>query len=678
MRFVNCGSCVKLVFIILFSSLLSYSGYSQNSSSCEPPDDSKAVDFYKKGTNKKNQKEQRMPFLRQALQLEPDYVEANFAYGEELIKTAITKQASFAPAVPYFLKVIQQCPHYHSDPYYFVGFSYYEDEKYADALPYLQKFLSFKDDDEKKFSKDYDTYLYEAKQMLKFAKFYSDIFTHPVPFDPYPIKGLSTNRDEYLATITADNQYAYFTRKLPYSTMNSVVASDDNEKEYFMESQRQPDGNFSEGIKLPAPFNKGQNEGGPTLSIDNKSLYYTICKNEGGAKLNCDIYYTNYVNGQWTEIQNMGPQVNDPNSWDSQPSVSADGTTLFFVSDRPGGMGKYDIYKTIKDPQSGEWSPPINLGAPINTPGNDKSPFIHSDSHTLYFSSDGHLGIGGYDIFYSRADSAGNWKEPVNIGYPINSPGDDLGFFVSTDGKTGYFCSNDPNRTSGRSTGGWDIFQFALYSAARPDKVAIVTGKATTPDGKVATGATVTVTNSKTHKTAAVITDSATGTYTTAVALPEKDDEYVISVNKKGSTFNSGTITAKDTFAGKPVNKDFELKPVKVGSNYTLNNIYYTSNSAQLQKVSLTVIREFAKFLKANPTIKIKIAGYTDNVGNEHDNLALSNDRAFTVKQVLEQEGIKSDRVSFQGLGSANPVASNDTEEGRQKNRRTEFIILEK
>jgi outer membrane protein OmpA-like peptidoglycan-associated protein/tetratricopeptide (TPR) repeat protein len=666
----------KLFFALLIV-LLSVGANAQSDSTCQQMDDSKAVELYKKGTDKKRPKEERMPNLQKALQLEPDYVDANFAYAEELIKTAITKQASFDQAATYFLKVIQVCPKYHSDPYYFVGFSYYEAEKYPEAVTYLEKFLKFKDDDEKKFSKNYDDYLYEAKQMLKYAKFYNDIFQHPVPFDPQSVPGLCTSHDEYLATISPDNQYAFFTRKLPYTSMDQAEASDDNIREYFMESQRQANGNFDEGTPMPAPFNKGQNQGGPTISIDNKSLYFTICRDEGGAKLNCDIYYSNFTNGKWTVIQNMGTAVNDATAWDSQPSIAADGMTLFFASDRAGGMGKTDIYKTIKDPKTGEWSPPINLGAPINTPGNDKSPFIHSDSHTLYFSSDGHLGIGGYDIYYSRADSTGNWKEPVNIGYPINSAGDDLGFFVSTDGKTGYFCSNDPNRTNGKTVGGWDIYQFALYSAARPDKVSLVKGKIATPDGGSLAGATIEITNSKTQKKAPVMTDSTTGTFATVVNESDNAD-YVITVKKKGYAFNSGVITAKDTFRGKPVTMDFAIKPIAIGTNYTLHNIYYKSNSAILEPVSLTVVKEFAKFLKENPSIKIKISGYTDNVGSAQDNLALSKDRAFTVKQAIEDAGIKSDRISFQGYGAANPIASNDTEDGRQQNRRTEFTILEK
>jgi outer membrane protein OmpA-like peptidoglycan-associated protein len=207
--------------------------------------------------------------------------------------------------------------------------------------------------------------------------------------------------------------------------------------------------------------------------------------------------------------------------------------------------------------------------------------------------------------------------------------------------------------------------------------VALIAGKTTGPGGETVAGAQVTVTNTKTKKTATVITDTLNGTFVTAVDVSDSAN-YVLTVNKKGAVFNSTIISIKDTFTGKPSTVNMEVKPITVGANYTLNNIYYKSNSAELQAVSVTVIAEFSKFLKANPSVKIKIAGYTDNVGSEKDNLALSNDRAFTVKQALEHDGIQPARLTFEGFGAANPVASNDTEEGRQKNRRTEFVILEK
>lgn len=661
----------------LFAFLCLQSGIAfaqKDSGSCADPDDKKAVELYKKGTDKKKyQKEEREAFLKQAIQLQPDYVAANFALAEEYVVTAYAHETSFDPAVPYFMTVINDCPNYHSDPYYFVGISYFEANKYTDAITYLQKFLDFKDEDVKKYAKDYDNLLYDAKQKIKIAKTYNDLFSNKVPFDAHVVKGLSTNYDEFLAIISPDNQLAFFTRKMPKKRdLNSAVDAGDNMKEYFMESHRQADGTFNEGSPLPPPFNRGNHsEGGPTITIDNEHLYFTISTGPTDGQ----IYSSDYINGQWTEPQNI-TAVNYPSAWTSQPSISSDGQTLYFASNRPGGQGKCDIWESQKD-SNGNWGAPVDLPPPINTTGNELSPFIHSDSHTLYFSSERFGGAGGLDIYYSRMDSNGKWTEPKNIGVPINSPGDDLGFFVSTDGKTGYFCSDDPSRANGENMGGYDIYEFTLYPAARPERVALLKGKIADNNGSPLTGATVNITETKTHKKAAVMSDTVNATYAAVVNL-SKNQQYVVSVNKKGYAFNSGVITQKDTFTGKPTQMDFDMQSIASGGNYVLNNIYYQTNSSQLESISLAVVQEFARYMQANPEIKVKIAGYTDNVGSEQANLELSSARARTVMQALIKEGIAAGRLSYQGYGAANPVASNDTEEGRQKNRRTEFVIIQK
>ncbi|HTB32490.1 MAG TPA: hypothetical protein VK808_10715, partial [Bacteroidia bacterium] len=533
-------------------------GPNPNDTNCnQVMDNQKAVDLYTKGTDKKKyQKEERMTFLKQALDLEPDYVAANFAMGEEIAKTAYLNKTVLDPTVPYFLKVINACPHYHSDPYYYVGISAFEANAYDEAIKYLQKYVDYKDEDPKKFNKDYDGYLYDAKQKLKEAKFYFNILTNKVPFDPHMVKGLCTSYNEYLAIISPDNQEAYFTRRMPVKDRFSSTQSEESMKEYFMVSHRQDDGTFDAGIPMAPPFNRGMNEGGPTITIDNKHLYFTIGKPSADGGTSFQLYYSDFANGQWGDIKNMGQQVNDPSAWNSQPSISSDGVTLYFASNRPGGMGKCDLYKTIKDQASGDWGSAINLGPGINTAGNEKSPFIHTDSHTLYFSSDGWPGVGGFDIFYSRQDTAGKWSEPKNIGYPINSNQDEVGFFVSTDGKTGYFCSNDPDRTNGENMGGYDIYQFDLYKEARPEKVALLTGKITDDAGNAITGATITIRDAKTHKTAAIISDTVNASYA-AVVNVSQNQQYVATVTKKGYAFNSGIITSKDTFTGKPTDMTF-------------------------------------------------------------------------------------------------------------------------
>jgi len=648
--------------------------------SCQEMENKQAVDLFEKGGDKKHfKKEERMKFLEQAMELEPDYVDANFLYGIERIKTLNLDNKPYKSTEPYFKKVIQVCPKYHSDPYYYLGYSYYEQENYDSAKVYLKKYIDFSDDDDKKFNEKYDAFLYQAKEMYKYSKFFSEIYKKPVPFNPNPVEGICTAKDEYLPIISPDNEMMMFTRRMhcPQSKNATAGAESDRECEYFSYSNRGKNGQFDAGKPMPPPFNRNENEGGASLTIDNKHVYFTICRDEKGTQLNCDIYYSDYLgSGEWSEIQKV-PGLNDPVAWDSQPSIAADGKTLFFASDRNGGLGGCDIYKSVRD-QTGVWSKPENLGPVINTRGNEKSPFMHSDSETLYFSSDGHMSVGGYDIFYARKNEKGDWLEPQNIGYPINNTGDDLGFFVSTDGNLGYFATNQRGKVNGKGAGGWDIYSFELYKEARPDHVALIKGQVKDDAGNPVEGAKVEVKDTKTKQKIEAVVDSSNGQYALVVNL-KKTKDIIITAKKEAYAFSSQMITLKDTTFSKPKSINLDTKPIAIGQTYPLNNIYYETNSAELKKESMIVIEEFVEFMKAQPTIKIEIHGHTDNVGTEQGNQALSSDRAFTVLEALQQRGIAKDRlIAFKGFGASQPVATNDTEEGRAKNRRTEFVIVEK
>ena len=668
---------VALSFIVLSFSTLS--GIAQDEKPCQEIDNKKAVKAYEQGMDKKNKKEQRLVFLKQAIELEPDYVDANFAYAEERIRTLIYEDKPFKPAEEYLKKVVEICPNYHSDPYYFLGFIAYEDSRWEDAVKYLKQFQNFKSDADKKFGKDYEAYLSQTKQMMRYAKLYSEIFNHPVPFDPNPVTGISTEKDEYLPIISADDEQMLFTRKQPYVNKDLGYSPEDNEIEVFSYSKRNPaTGQFEKGKRMPYPFNKNGSEGGATMTIDNHHMYFTVCKQEGGTLVNCDIYYSDNINGEWTEAKKV-EGINDPERWDSQPTIASDGRTLYFASDRRGGRGGVDLYVTVKDPVTGVWGKPENMGPVINTPYDEKSPFIHSDFETIYFSSDGQPGVGGFDIFFSKKGADGKWSEPKNIGVPINTKGDDLGFFVSTDGHLGYFASNEPARVKGKAVGKYDIYSFDLYKEARPEQVSFFKGQIEDASkGQNKGGFKVEVTDAVTKKVTEGMVDSSTGNYAVVVNTKVKND-LILTVKKKDYAFSSQLIAKDSLKNSKPVKLNINVDTVKIGKAYTLNNIYYQTNSAKLEPRSLIVIQEFAEFLKTNPTIKIEVYGHTDNVGNPADNLALSTDRAFSVRDKLLELGIEEKRlIAFKGFGSTKPVADNSTEVGRAKNRRTEFAIVGK
>lgn len=559
-----------------------------------------------------------------------------------------------------YKKLIEVCPDYSPLPYFDLGTYYYYKEKYDEALPYLKKISTFE--------KAKDGQVAFADSLIKMAK----LFKNKVPFNPIPVQGICSTKDEYLPIISPDNELAFYTRRYDKLSRGDYLPTSVEE---FTFSTRDSSGIFDKGELMPYPFNMNNNEGGATVSVDNNHLFFTICRQEGIGKnrfINCDIYYADYKNGAWSEIKNMGPVVNDPKAWDSQPSVSSDGKTVYFASNRDSLNGS-DIYKIVKD-SAGKWTAPVKLGTAINTKGNEKSPFIHADSKTLYFSSDGRPGMGGFDIFFSKLDSSGNWGTAQNIGYPINSESDDIGFFVSTDGKTGYFASN---KLKGKdSKGGWDVYSFDLYEKARPSKVLFVKGELKKDERDTNPPvANVILKNTKTNQVTNVDVDTATGKY---VAVTNFDNDYILTVKRKEYAFESQYISLKDTLFCKPKTVDLSLEKVEVGKSFTLNNIYYETNSAELKGESVFVVKEFIDFLKENPRIKVQINGHTDNIGADNDNMALSTDRAFTVYDLCLQNGIAKTRLSFKGFGKDKPIATNDTDEGRAKNRRTEFLIVAK
>jgi len=367
--FAECmGHFILSIFISFFLSMISFAQDEEKTPVCQEPEDKKAIELFKKGTDKKKYKKpDRLKFLQEALELEPNYAEASMTMGNEIIVKCKLDNLPFSAARPYFLAAIKACPKIHSQPYYYIGFSFYEDALNDSAVKYLNRFLKFTDDDETKFSKDYQFEQYQSKEMIKFAKKETELKKKIVPFNPKVLVNISTGNNEYLPYLSPDETIFLFTRTMPDNSIDRVYKTD-KEKEVFMISEKQKDGSYDAGKPMEWPFNSNNNEGGACLTIDNKHLYYTIFKMEGGGQPNADIYYSDLIDDAWTEIKKV-PGINDPASWDSQPSVSADGNTIYFASDRPGGYGKVDLWKTDRDPVSKAWGKPVNLGPKINTPG---------------------------------------------------------------------------------------------------------------------------------------------------------------------------------------------------------------------------------------------------------------------------------------------------------------------
>jgi len=313
---------------------------------------------------------------------------------------------------------------------------------YKREIPLLRWYLS----------KDFRNVINDATvaEMLDLATFRDYAITHPVAFAPESLGTMVNTKDEeYVNMLSFDGSQLLFTRKmlLNNSLQKEFLFVSQWDGEQWSEPQQLAFSDFPEDVDPAAAF----------ISADGKKLYLTGCgwQRDSG----CDLYVSDMVEGQWSMPQAIRGSVNT-NSWESQPCVSSDGRELYFVSRRNGNA---DIYHSLRN-ADGTWGEPENLGAPINTKGTEMAPFLHPDGRTLYFSSDKHVGMGGFDLFMSRRGEDGQWQKPVNLGFPINTSGDEINFFVAADGKTAFISSQ---RKGGR--GGYDIYTFELPEEIRSD-----------------------------------------------------------------------------------------------------------------------------------------------------------------------------------------------------------------
>ena len=631
--------------------------------SCERKFSKKAEKVYDEGISffKKGNYALAGQSMREVVRQEPEFTDAWYVLGLVNFKKA---NPNYKDAEKAFEKTIEQCPSYDVYTYYYLGEICYGSERYDSTVRYLTKFLA--DVDKIKSDADYA----RATDLLNYSKFYLDMIRNPVPFEPRVVEGISSPANEYLPILSPDNQLALFTREKLIPPEKTTILQAPRHQEKFMFSNANPDGTFPEGEEMPDPFNVNDNEGGATLTIDNNTLYYTVCKyGKNNTYYNCDIFFSENVNGEWTPIRSISDKINLPNSWESQPSISADGKTLYFVSDRDGGLGGYDIYKSVKNEQ-GQWGVPTNLGPVINTKGNEKSPFIHPDGKTLYFSSDGLMGMGGYDIFISHLSDDGTWSKPMNLGYPINSAEDEVGFFVSTDGTHGYFASN-----KFKGKGGWDLYSFELYQKVRPEKLLFIKGNVRSEESAEPLKAMIELKNLETKKISEIPLDTNTGKY---VAVAPFNNNYVMTVKKEGFVNETHYISKVDSAAHGPVQVNFDIQPIEVNKSYRINDIFFGFNSFELSSESKAVLDQLIEFLNENQGIWIEVQGHTDNIGNDAENIKLSGNRAKSVYDYLVASGVQGNRLTYKGYGKTKPVADNQSEEGRAKNRRTVFVITKK
>ncbi len=529
-------------------------------------------------------------------------------------------------------------------------------EKYEAAKAHYEKYLTIKTNDIELQKR--------AEAGIENCKFAIEAIKHPVPFNPINLgSGVNTASPEYYASLTIDQKELVFTRDVP-DTRTPWGHQEDFYSSKFDKDQWQPAKNLGE------PLNTLDNEGGPSISGDGRILFFTACSREDG-KGSCDIYLAQRTSeNNWTKAINLGVPINT-GAWESQPSFSSDGKTLYFIRgtyDRSRKI-QQDIYYSVFQTDR-TWSEPKALSNKINTAGREESVFIHPDNQTLYFSSDGHTGMGGMDIYVSRRDTSGEWGEPVNLGYPINTSNDENSLIVSPDGKKAFFSSD---RSGG--FGSLDLYSFDLYEAARPNTVSYVKAHVTDATTNENLAANFEIIDVETGKTiVSNTTDKKRGEF--LASLPSGKN-YMLNVNKEGYLFYSDYFECKNTSDKQHAFVlDIKLQKPKAGEHVVLKNIFFDVNKFDIKSESFAELNKLVAFLKNNPTSKIEISGHTDNTGDNKMNQVLSQNRAKSVYDYLTMHGIIASRLTYKGYGDSKPIASNDTPEGKSQNRRTEFTII--
>jgi len=467
--------------------------------------------------------------------------------------------------------------------------------------------------------------------------------------------------DEYMNFANAEENRLVITRK-----SNREVSREHQplfEERFFVSTLG--DSCWIQPVLMDIPWLNSHNVGGMSMSADGRSMLFTGCYWPEGHG-SCDLYYSNRLGNQWMEPKSFNRQINT-SGWESQPVITADGQTIYFSSKRSGGRGGADLWKTVYQPGKG-WTTPINLGDSINTEADEMAPFIHGDGHTLYFSSNGHPGLGGFDLFVAHLDSTGQWGKVANMGVPLNSSANDLNVFVGLQGGQGWISSDRPG-----GQGGMDIWNFDMPAELAPQPVLLLAGKVVDSLSGLPLKAEVEITVLTTGiQKQLILSDSLTGEF---LVVLNPDIPYLFNISKKGYLFYSQALLPEDSPNNQSLEKIYPLQPIVKGASLNLYHVNFNFNSDTLLTTSFAELKKLSALLTENPQIKVDIVGHTDSIGSGDFNKTLSEKRANAVQNYLLDQGIASERMTAHGVGDWQPVATNETEAGRALNRRTEIII---
>ncbi|GAB2769653.1 outer membrane protein OmpA-like peptidoglycan-associated protein [Hymenobacter luteus] len=623
--------------------------------------------------------EQALPHYLAAQKFNPNNAQLNLKIGDCYL------HSGFKPrALEYLQKAYQLSPDVDPRIHYLLGRGLHLNAKWDEAIAeYKRATPAGGAKNTAGFTQDIQKKIRECENGRKLAAKPSRVFIDnagPGVNSPYP---------EYGPVITADESVILFTSRRPASTGGQKDPETGGFFEDIYTSTRTTQGNWVDARNLGESVNTEGHDATVGLSPDGQRLLVYLEDNGG------DLHEANLRGAEWRKPQRLGSRINSK-AHESSAAYTPDGRSLYFVTDKEGGLGGRDIYRIEMEGRG----PAVNLGSVINTQYGEEGVFLHPDGKTMYFSSEGHNSMGGYDIFKSVYQN-GRWSAPENLGWPINTPDDDVFFVISASGRHGYYSSF---RDDG--LGSKDIYQITFLGPEKPPllsqedqllasrvqpvketllappvaiasaQVTILKGVVTEEASKQPTEATIDVIDNSLNQIIASFQSNAqSGRY--LVSLPSGVN-YGIVVRKDGYLFHSENFDLPAGAAYSEVVKNIALKKLDVGVKVVLNNIFFDTGKATLRKESTGELERLQKLLAETPALRLEISGHTDNVGKAEFNKDLSQRRAQAVVDYLVTKGIDKARLTSFGYADTQPVATNTTATGRQLNRRTEFKVTGK
>lgn len=614
-------------------------------------------------------------YMNQAIAKDPSFWEAHLFAGEfcEYIR-------DYKAAIEHYQSALRINPNHSTtgSTYFYIGNLQHAVGDYENAIRNFDTFIQNRRANPELVGK--------AQEIRANCVFAMEARKSPTSFNPINIgPGINTADPEYFPTITVDGKTILFTRRIE----DGRVQQKFKEQEDFYVSQLSPQNIWQKAIAMPDNVNTVRNEGAPTIAADGRSLVFVACpdatgkdygKNRNG-RGSCDLFYTKKLGNRWTNPVNLPGMVNSFH-WESQPSLSSDGKSLYFIRGIRGRnqTNDSDIYVARKK-EDGTWGKPERLPDHINSPKKEESVLIHPDGKTLYFASHGHVGMGGSDLFVSRMDANGNWGKPENLGYPINTEYDENSLMVAPDGEIAFFASD---REGG--FGDLDIYYFVMPEHLRPVKTLYFEGNVYDIETRKPVPGKFQLVDLKTEKEVIYSeADAITGEF--MVSLPV-NESYALNVSYPGYAFFSKNFNMENPEGLEAIHMDVPLVPLNSDKPVVLDNVFFDLSKATLRKESFLELNRLVKFLEDNPTVNIELAGHTDTRGDDDKNLILSKNRAKSVYDYLVSKGISAERLSHKGYGETAPVISDEQinsmateaekEAAHQKNRRTEYKIVKK